>query len=185
MTAHLAACLALDGRPALLPLLLIGWGAAWFAAQEPRIVWSPRHRDVYEFQKTELGHALTFRRGWVPETPRVWVRPLLVVLLVAPGLVWRVLRGLPEGPEPERLRLLAVAALVSPLAVFVAAIVVESVLIQPLILPFLLLFAVGFGVLGLVQGAAFGPLIFAALLGAAATLYAVDLLRLLRRAREE
>ena len=99
---------------------------ALVAADEPSL--SPttgRHADVGWFQRTALGLALTYRRGWVPMKAQPWVWPVVVGLLVAPGaaLGWHEV-GAPAG--------LGAAAnfagfvLASPVAVLAAGVVAEN-----------------------------------------------------------
>jgi hypothetical protein len=132
------------GEMVAFPLLVLGWVIALVAADEPSL--SPttgRHADVGWFQRTALGLALTYRRGWVPMKAQPWVWPVVVGLLVAPGaaLGWHEV-GAPAG--------LGAAAnfagfvLASPVAVLAAGFVAENVLVQPLIAPFLALAVLGF-----------------------------------------
>ena len=170
------------GEKVAFPLLVLGWVIALVAAEEPSL--SPttgRHADVGRFQRTALGLALTYRRGWVPMKAQPWVWPVVVGLLVAPGaaLGWHEV-GIPTG--------LGAAAnfagfvLASPVAVLAAGFVAENLLVQPLIAPFLALAVLGF----LIATAANAwPQFQRLLMGLGAyvgVLFTLDLVRLGRRA---
>lgn len=168
------------GQALALPLLALGWAIALVAIDEPSL--SPRygrHADVGRFQRTALGAALTYRRGWVPSKVQRWVWPCAVGFLFAPGVALAWLRG----GAPTDLASVAIFtghALASPLAVLSAAFIAENLLVQPLIAPFL-----GLGVLGALVASATrpGPLFQNVAMGLGAfvaLLFALDLVRLLR-----
>lgn len=170
------------GQWLAFPLAALGWLIALVALDEPKPVSRfGRHADVGWFQRTGLGDALTYRRGWVPSQARAWAWPVVLTLLFAPGLViaWRSVGALPG--DAATLRTFAAAALASPIAVLSVAFFAENLLVQPLVAPFVALGAVG----ALVTYGAEGHRAFwytlAVILGFIAVLWAVDLARVLRR----
>jgi hypothetical protein len=171
------------GRVGAFPFLALGWVIAVVTSDEPSVApTSGRQGDVGRFQRTSLGQALTYREGWVPSRARPWTWWVALGLLFGPGaaLAWRSLGG--AAADVASLRLVAGALLASPVAVLSAGFIAETLLVQPLVAPFIGLA----GVLALVASAAdgrwsifqnvlAGGLVFVALL------YAVDLVRLIRR----
>lgn len=172
------------GEMVAFPLLVLGWVIALVASDEPSL--SPttgRHADVGWFQRTALGLALTYRRGWVPMKAQPWVWPVVVGLLVAPGaaLGWHEV-GAPMGLGAAAN--LAGFVLASPVAVLAAGFVAENVLVQPLIAPFLALAVLGFLIATATAGNAW-PQFQCLLMGLGAfvgVLFTLDLVRLGRRA---
>jgi hypothetical protein len=170
------------GRGLAFPLAALGWVIALVALDEPTLTSRyGRHADVGWFQRTGLGDALTYRRGWVPSRAHAWVWPPVLALLFAPGLLvaWLAVGGPPT--DLASLRTFAGAGLASPVALLSVAFFAEQLLVQPLIAPFLALGAVVALVAYGVQARPTFWYVLAGVVGFVAVLWAVDLCRVLRR----
>lgn len=171
------------GQWLALPLAMLGWFIALVALDGPQPTSRfGRHADVAWFQRTRLGDALMYRRGWVPTLARAWVWPAVLTLLFAPGLViaWHSVGGVPA--DGSAVRVFAGAVVASPVVVLSAGFFAENLVVQPLIAPFLALGAVGALVACGAKGHPSFWYVLAGLAGFVAVLWAVDLARVLRRA---
>lgn len=161
------------------PIALLCWGFAAIGALEPQPTRSRRHPDVRAAERTRLGRSLLYRDGWIIERPAVALG-LLVALSLLAATVVVALTAADETPHE-----LALVYLWSPALLLFGGLCVAGMLnVWVATGPILALW-----LLSVIMSASSGDLeiltrLLAAAAGVVASVFAIDLLRGVRRGLE-